>query len=798
MPSGRPGGYPYPNGLTTVADVDTYLRTKLYPALISNDSRGEYFRDRNPSADLRALMVRPEWYGAEANGTHDDTTSIQAAAVYASANGIPLVFSEGTYLITPVAGSNTWTFPLSSGIKIVGAGTGKTIIKVADGSGAWFALFGNAAPTDLSGLEITGITFHGNVSGNHRTRTAAGYADTDKKSIITVGYGDGIHIHGNEFVECDGVSVISLSSSAGNIEGAWIYNNRFVDIGDTTTAYDYDSSTIYVQARHFYINNNLMMSAGIAADGTRTAIETHGSDQDVGGNIITNWQKCFNITGVDIVDNERIVVHKNELYNCKRGVQLWSYKWSGSHETGYGLNGVDVFNNIIRLGTAADWGNDIHFVGIEFPSEGDYELPYNNIKIVNNTIYTELAGATDEHWYDGRGIGFRSTATVPTEISNIIIKNNLLVNVPMAGIRFQCQLTNVEISNNTIVNCGSTQDGGYAPTSVYRQPIVIVSDDISQLNICRNVIRDTNATTPVAYGIYIYKGTTTSGENINLIDNDISASGTGFTNQVYIPSVASDSGYGIEPYLCGHIRDFVPTATANQLFALGSRVFDSNSGHWFRLNANQYYWDEEDAYLTPKFVGIELLSGAARTINIDADSTRSLNLCGSASASAGATIQLYGGSAAGYQGVAFLITGTSAADRTSYLEYGHRNTSGYSTKHRLTHNANEDLGGTTTWGASTTNTRAQYSGTAPVGSITDGYLQYSADQTAGNAAPHFRTEAGDVVKLYKQVLAADLEEAYETPELDTEAEVIAALNATNAKINDLIAALQNTGLLASS
>ena len=39
----------------------------------------------------------------------------------------------------------------------------------------------------------------------------------------------------------------------------------------------------------------------------------------------------------------------------------------------------------------------------------------------------------------------------------------------------------------------------------------------------------------------------------------------------------------------------------------------------------------------------------------------------------------------------------------------------------------------------------------PVTSVTDGYLQYSADIVAGNAAPHFRTENGAIIKLYQQL-----------------------------------------------
>jgi hypothetical protein len=46
-----------------------------------------------------------------------------------------------------------------------------------------------------------------------------------------------------------------------------------------------------------------------------------------------------------------------------------------------------------------------------------------------------------------------------------------------------------------------------------------------------------------------------------------------------------------------------------------------------------------------------------------------------------------------------------------------------------------------------------YSATSPTTSATDGYRQYSADVVAGNAAPHFRTEDGNTIKLYQQTTA---------------------------------------------
>jgi len=44
----------------------------------------------------------------------------------------------------------------------------------------------------------------------------------------------------------------------------------------------------------------------------------------------------------------------------------------------------------------------------------------------------------------------------------------------------------------------------------------------------------------------------------------------------------------------------------------------------------------------------------------------------------------------------------------------------------------------------------------------------------------------------------DVEAAYETPELDTEAELIVAINANGAAINAILAALENAGIVASS
>jgi hypothetical protein len=58
--------------------------------------------------------------------------------------------------------------------------------------------------------------------------------------------------------------------------------------------------------------------------------------------------------------------------------------------------------------------------------------------------------------------------------------------------------------------------------------------------------------------------------------------------------------------------------------------------------------------------------------------------------------------------------------------------------------------GTGTFDASQTNGINVRSGTAPATNVADVFVMYAADITAGNAAPHFRTENGNVIKIYQE------------------------------------------------
>jgi hypothetical protein len=71
-------------------------------------------------------------------------------------------------------------------------------------------------------------------------------------------------------------------------------------------------------------------------------------------------------------------------------------------------------------------------------------------------------------------------------------------------------------------------------------------------------------------------------------------------------------------------------------------------------------------------------------------------------------------------------------------------------KYQITQDANTSNGLGSRMDVNAENTFTVHNGTAPSINITDAFQQYSSDITAGNAAPHFRTENGSIVKLYQE------------------------------------------------
>jgi hypothetical protein len=176
---------------------------------------------------------------------------------------------------------------------------------------------------------------------------------------------------------------------------------------------------------------------------------------------------------------------------------------------------------------------------------------------------------------------------------------------------------------------------------------------------------------------------------------------------------------------------------------------------------------------------------SADTANIiDARGNGLVNLCSGASGSEVVCLGEYGYSS-GYRtyfnGIQFKYGG-----------------GGYGTRFEMangflrTNDASSLLLGTQTSLGSGTGQLIVGNATAPTGSITDSFQLYSADIVAGNAAPHFRTENGAIIKLYQEttgVAAATLVSGGGTALTDTD-------TFDGYTLKQIVKALRNNGLLA--
>jgi hypothetical protein len=86
----------------------------------------------------------------------------------------------------------------------------------------------------------------------------------------------------------------------------------------------------------------------------------------------------------------------------------------------------------------------------------------------------------------------------------------------------------------------------------------------------------------------------------------------------------------------------------------------------------------------------------------------------------------------------------------------------------------------------------QFNGTNPSASTTDAFRMYSADVVAGNAAPHFRTENGAVIKLYQETTAV----GNSTISVGGGSAVLDDTQFGGYTLRQVVKALQNQGILA--
>ncbi len=158
-----------------------------------------------------------------------------------------------------------------------------------------------------------------------------------------------------------------------------------------------------------------------------------------------------------------------------------------------------------------------------------------------------------------------------------------------------------------------------------------------------------------------------------------------------------------------------------------------------------------------------------------------LNIQGGHGVSYGGSITAYGRDHATLPGNTYL--GFGGYDATGILAVRHRSSSSWDNVASIDSNGNVTIGSGSTFPSGGANVFSVKSGTAPSAGFSDSFQLYSADITAGNAAPHFRTENGAIIRLYQQSHIAD-------PTAD--------LASLRTAVMAILTALENTRLLAAS
>ncbi len=486
-------------GLSNVdntADADKPISTATQTAIntINTSLAGK--------VDEGDLVFNVTDYGAVGNGTTDDTAAINAAITAAGPTKGVVYFPPGTYRVatwTGTAGtiSHRAITPLP-GITLRGASRAASIIKVGNNVGDYFTVIGPpTAGTDLSGLTIESLTVDHNLTNNPVTNVGTMISSLNYRSAIVVYAGSRITIRDCRFTDTNAVWTTTVNSGGTDIT---ICDNLYDVYGQSATSHD--SSAIYTSGVRTKICGNTFVGVGSGGLGAHTAIETHGDNQIVEGNDITNFFRGMNITGVAVTSTIGVIVRGNVIRRCNVGIQLWSNTYAGN-TSGWALRDVLVSDNVIEIDYDLWVSVAFQRVGILLDPTSNYGV--QNLSIVDNTIrylpFTTTPAAND---FTSSGITYyRPQAVTGIADHQITISRNKIVHPPGPGIYIQPKafMRRMDVCDNVIINPAT--GGGAAYNSAYRVGIKLqqMQEDLSDIRINHNQIEDDRVPAVMTAGV---------------------------------------------------------------------------------------------------------------------------------------------------------------------------------------------------------------------------------------------------------------------------------------------------------
>jgi len=448
------------------------------------------------STEGKTVTVSVKDFGAMGNGIADDTTAIQKAidAVTRSGGGV-VFFPSGTYKVS-LNPATSHAITIGPKLTFRGEGHKNTTIALGDRQGNYNSIIAGEQPkAEISDFAMYDLTIDANSTNNPISAKADIPGEGKPRYALQIFSGRRIRIERCKFKNQNNLNTITLNSNEELVSDAIIKNNIFETIGGGNI--DYDHSTIYTYGKRIEIVNNYFSTRhGAGTNGARTAIEIHGDDHLVKGNVIDGFTNGINITGYARSSNNQIVTD-NVIKEAYTGITIWSYFHRGN-TVNPGLTNCIIANNQITL-NIKDWRKlwgDTSSAGIWLEPKSD--APIENLNIFNNEIiFTNYADRGTVKDNLGNGINLWRHSSPNALAKNIRILGNKIENSMAAGIYISMRIENGEISQNTILNPGQSKGSFHGDYKA----AMIIDGKFNDVKINENLLVDNQRINTMKGGI---------------------------------------------------------------------------------------------------------------------------------------------------------------------------------------------------------------------------------------------------------------------------------------------------------
>ncbi len=368
-------------------------------------------------------------FGAVGDGATDDRPAIQAAFDHAGSTGATIYFPAGTFRLATASAPVNRILITQANQNLVGAGEKVSRLLVGASFGNYVTVIGAAHDSLGTGSwSMRDLAIDQNARSNNGL-DVPGMEQSPKMALRLGDYARNsqIAVSRSAFSDSDSVNTLYLYAAMVSVA-----SSNFTRIGGPVGLIPHDHSTIYTTATSDESTQQISgnsFSGVRSSGGSATAIETHGGIQLIIDNVISDYLRGFNVTGVAEVRTMKATVSRNVVNRAAIGVQLWS-QTSPAYPSP-GLANVELNDNVLGLDGAA-W----QIAGLMAPTAGvllttSNSAPVDGMSIARNKILYASANLAAQVRASSAGISCQ-VAAVEARPKRVVIVENVIGRAPSA------------------------------------------------------------------------------------------------------------------------------------------------------------------------------------------------------------------------------------------------------------------------------------------------------------------------------------------------------------------------------